>query len=105
MTVQVKQREGIIYARIGIKKNSLLCHVSMVTLFPTLPPIILASLLREARPTESWLRVSPPKGIVNMSPGDALGAFLVGAPVSSPPGGDREADIAVLKGRCGPPKR
>ncbi|TPL00670.1 hypothetical protein FJ938_22000 [Mesorhizobium sp. B2-4-14] len=36
--------------------------------------------------------------------GDALGVFLIGVPVSSLSGGDHETEIAVLKGRCGPPK-
>ncbi|MER8912245.1 hypothetical protein NKI32_00165 [Mesorhizobium sp. M0761] len=36
--------------------------------------------------------------------GDALGVFLIGVPVSSMSGGDHETEIAVLKGRCGPPK-
>lgn len=33
--------------------------------------------------------------------GDAMGVFLVGVPVSSALGADKEAEIAVLKGRCG----
>ena len=36
--------------------------------------------------------------------GDALGVFLIGVPVSSMSGGDHETEIAILKGRCGPPK-
>ncbi|BCM19224.1 hypothetical protein [Mesorhizobium sp. J8] len=36
--------------------------------------------------------------------GDALGVFLIGVPVASMSGGDHETEIAVLKGRCGPPK-
>jgi len=36
--------------------------------------------------------------------GDALGVFLIGVPVSSLAGSDHEAEIAILKGRCGPPK-
>ncbi|AZO44346.1 hypothetical protein EJ076_26225 [Mesorhizobium sp. M7D.F.Ca.US.005.01.1.1] len=36
--------------------------------------------------------------------GDALGVFLIGVPVASMSGGDHEAEIAILKGRCGPPK-
>ncbi|RWC25946.1 MAG: hypothetical protein EOS70_32575 [Mesorhizobium sp.] len=36
--------------------------------------------------------------------GDALGVFLIGVPVSSLSGGDHETEIAILKGRCGPPK-
>ncbi|WP_292147882.1 hypothetical protein [Mesorhizobium sp.] len=36
--------------------------------------------------------------------GEALGVFLIGVPVASMSGGDRETEIAVLKGRCGPPK-
>ncbi|TIN27422.1 MAG: hypothetical protein E5Y31_13080 [Mesorhizobium sp.] len=38
------------------------------------------------------------------STGDALGVFLIGVPVASMSGGDHEAEIAILKGRCGPPK-
>ena len=33
--------------------------------------------------------------------GDALGVFLIGVPVSSLAGNDNEAEIAILKGRCG----
>ncbi|ARP67789.1 hypothetical protein A9K65_015555 [Mesorhizobium sp. WSM1497] len=36
--------------------------------------------------------------------GDALGVFLIGVPVASMSGGDHEAEIAILKGRCGAPK-
>lgn len=36
--------------------------------------------------------------------GDALGVFLVGVPVASLAGADHEAEIAILKGRCGAPK-
>lgn len=36
--------------------------------------------------------------------GDALGVFLIGVPVSSLSGNDHEAEIAILKGRCGAPK-
>ncbi|ESZ46288.1 hypothetical protein X730_18695 [Mesorhizobium sp. L103C565B0] len=36
--------------------------------------------------------------------GDALGVFLIGVPLASMSGGDHEAEIAILKGRCGPPK-
>ena len=36
--------------------------------------------------------------------GDALGVFLIGVPVSSLAGADHEAEIAILKGRCGSPK-
>ena len=32
---------------------------------------------------------------------DALGVFLIGLPVGSMGGGDHEAEIATLKGRCG----
>lgn len=35
---------------------------------------------------------------------DALGVFLVGLPLASMGGGDNEAEIALLKGRCGAPK-
>ena len=35
--------------------------------------------------------------------GDALGVFLIGVPVSSLAGADNEAEIAILKGRCGAP--
>lgn len=35
--------------------------------------------------------------------GDALGVFMIGVPVSSLAGGDNEAEIAILKGRCGAP--
>ncbi|TGQ80666.1 hypothetical protein EN850_14255 [Mesorhizobium sp. M8A.F.Ca.ET.207.01.1.1] len=38
------------------------------------------------------------------STGDALGVFLIGVPVASMSGGDHEAEIAILKGRCGAPK-
>ncbi len=31
---------------------------------------------------------------------DALGVFLIGLPVGSMGGGDNEAEIAILKGRC-----
>lgn len=37
--------------------------------------------------------------------GDALGVFLIGVPVSSLAGNDHETEIAILKGRCGPPRR
>lgn len=33
--------------------------------------------------------------------GDALGVLLIGIPVSSLAGADNEAEIAILKGRCG----
>lgn len=33
--------------------------------------------------------------------GDALGVFLIGVPVASLAGSDHEAEIAILKGRCG----
>jgi hypothetical protein len=33
-----------------------------------------------------------------------LGVFLIGVPVSSLAGNDHEAEIAILKGRCGPPR-
>ena len=36
--------------------------------------------------------------------GDALGVFLIGVPVASLAGGDHEAEIAILKGRCGAPR-
>ena len=36
--------------------------------------------------------------------GDALGVFLIGVPLASMSGGDHEAEIAILKGRCGAPK-
>lgn len=37
---------------------------------------------------------------------DTLGVLAVGVPVASLGGGDQEAEIAVLKGRCGePPKK
>lgn len=36
--------------------------------------------------------------------GDALGVFLIGVPVASLSGGDNEAEIAILKGRCGAPR-
>jgi hypothetical protein len=32
---------------------------------------------------------------------DALGVFLIGVPVASAGGADNEAEIAILKGRCG----
>ena len=35
--------------------------------------------------------------------GDALGVFLIGVPVASLSGSDNEAEIAILKGRCGAP--
>lgn len=37
--------------------------------------------------------------------GDALGVFLIGVPVSSLSGADNETEIAILKGRCGPPRQ
>ncbi|MES0130929.1 hypothetical protein [Mesorhizobium sp. M0029] len=36
--------------------------------------------------------------------GDALGVFLIGVPIASMSGGDHEAEIAFLKGRCGATK-
>jgi len=32
---------------------------------------------------------------------DAVGVFLIGVPVASLSGADNEAEIAILKGRCG----
>lgn len=37
--------------------------------------------------------------------GDAVGVFLIGVPVSSLAGADNEAEIAILKGRCGEPEK
>lgn len=34
---------------------------------------------------------------------DAMGVFLVGLPLASMGGADNEAEIAILKGRCGNP--
>lgn len=34
---------------------------------------------------------------------DAMGVFLVGLPLGSMGGGNNEAEIATLKGRCGTP--
>lgn len=34
--------------------------------------------------------------------GDAMGVFLFGVPMASMAGGDNEAEIAILKGRCTP---
>ena len=35
--------------------------------------------------------------------GDAIGVFLIGVPLASLSGNDNEAEIAILKGRCGAP--
>jgi hypothetical protein len=35
---------------------------------------------------------------------DAMGVFLVGLPLASIGGADNEAEISILKGRCGAPR-
>lgn len=36
---------------------------------------------------------------------DAIGVILIGVPVASLGGADNEAEIAILKGRCGDPSK